>query len=78
MNFETKLFVYWLILLLTSYVIAKLDYIFSGTKLYFKYYYSWTTALHYAIRYLGISIIVVVAFVQFTSYFLTGKFQPFP
>lgn len=78
MNLETKLFGFWLILLVLSYVIAKLDYIFSGTHMYFKYYDSWTSALHYTIRYLGIFAIVVIAFVQLTSYFFTGKFQPFP
>lgn len=78
MNLETKLFIYWLIVLVISYVIARLDYILSGINLYFKYYDSWTTGLHYVIRYLGIFVIVVIAIVQLTSYFFTGKFQPFP
>ena len=77
MNFETKLFIYWLFLLVVSYVIARLDYIFSGTNMYFKYYDSWTVGIHYAIRYLGIFVIVAVVFIQITSYFFTGKFQPF-
>jgi hypothetical protein len=77
MNFETKLFVFWLILLVFSYVIAMLDYILSGTNVYFKYFDSWTIGLHYAIQYLGIFAIVVIVFIQLTSYFFTGKFQPF-
>ena len=74
MNFEIKIFTYWFILLIASYVIAKLDYHFSKPNVYFKYYESFSSFVYFGIKYIGILGIGFWVFMQFTNYFFNGEF----
>jgi len=71
---ELKIFTYWICLLVISYAIAKLDYFFSGTSVYFKFYDSWTSAIYNIIKILGLFVIACWLFMQFTNYFFKGDF----
>lgn len=74
MNLELKIFIYWLILLSISYIIAKLDWMLNCPNIYFKYYDSFTNGLFMTIKYLGLFGIIVWLFAQFTNYFWKGEF----
>ena len=73
MNQELKIFLYWLTLTVIFYVLARIEHKLSGSSLYFKYYEGIISPLYWLLLGVGVFVISVWLFVQFTSYFFTGE-----
>lgn len=74
MIFELRILLYWLCILFFSYAIAKLDYHFSQTRIHFKFYDSLPCGVYYFLKVIGLLILGIWIFIQFTSYFFSGHF----
>lgn len=74
MILELKILSYWLCLLSLSYVISKIEHHFSRTSILFKYHNSFANFMFFLIKYIGLLLIGMWLFIQFTNYFFKGEF----